>query len=196
MGKSSTSALALATLVLVSIAGCPPVDPGTPPGTVTIDGTWSGTLACTSTETLAGSPTITRSSERSFTITFDADGVPTSLPVWGFSNAPDQTATISAVGESQTFNFTAADRDTTVIVTITEATYAGSSARVVMSLQYSATGGALTQQGTGTMTITATVSGDAMTFSATADYDVTQTAGTLSFETGNTIACTGTLTRQ
>jgi len=195
MSRASTIVLGLVVVSLVSVAGCPPVDPGTPPATITISGTWSGTLSCTSTQTLSGSPTITQSSQRSFTITFNAEGVPTSLPVWGFTNAPDQSATISAVGESQTFNFTAADRDTTITVTITEATYTGSSARVVMSLQYSATGGALTQQGTGTVTITATVSGDALTFNAVADYDVTQTAGSISFESGETTECAGPLTR-
>lgn len=202
MGRISIASLALLAFALATIAGCPLADggDGDANGTTptTIAGTWSGTLSCTSTETvgdLIGNP---RPGSRDLTITFNSQYIPTGLPIWGFSRAFDQTATISSVGQSETFNFEAnfPYRDITLVATITEATYSESGATIVIELQYSATSGNLTQEGTGTMTIQATVDGDSLTFSGVAEYAVTQTAGDISLETTETIACTGTLTKQ
>jgi hypothetical protein len=195
---------ALTVLALTMFAGCPFLDgqdsdgngDNTPP--TTIAGTWSGTLACITTDTLdelVGNP---RPGSRDLTITFDDQYLPTGLPIWGFSLAFDQTTTRSAVGESETFEFAAnfPYREVTLVVTITAATYSESGATVLMDLQHDAAGPNLTEQGTGTMTIEATIEGDSLTFSGLAEYVVTQITEQGTFEATETINCTGTLTGQ
>lgn len=192
MTRFSAAVAGLAGVLVLSVAGCPTTEPVT----VTIDGTWGGTLSCTSTQSLNGVAGVPVQGTRDLTITFDANGVPTGLPIWGFVGADTQTVTISLVGQSTTVDFTSNSRDISLVVTVTEATYSGGSARVVLDVQYSSTGGALVQDGDATVTINASASGNQLTFSATAVYAVTQTAGSISFETGDTIECTGTLTKQ
>ncbi len=203
--SATVTSLAVLSLALASIAGCPVAggDNGTGDGgggtsASTIAGTWSGTLDCTRIERLGEQEGTPRPGTRDVTITFSSQFVPVGLPIWGFTQAFDQTTTKSGVGESETFEFGAnfPTRVVTLVVTIAEASYSESGATVVMDLQYTATSGSLTQEGTGTMTIQAAVEGDSLTFSGVAQYDVTQTAGTIVLETGETISCTGTLTRQ
>ncbi len=182
----------LATTPLLLVAGCPTQTPTA----FTIAGTWSGTLSCTSTESLSGTPQTPRTGSRELTITFDDNGVPTGLPIWGFAGAETQTVDIARTGETATVTFTSGNLEITLHVTVTEASYSANQAHVVLSIDYSATGGALTQQGTATVTMDATASGDALAVSITAEYDVTQTAGAVTLETGETIVCTGTLARQ
>ena len=142
--------LALLALSLATFAGCPLPGDGNGDANgitaTTIAGTWSGTLSCTSTETiedLIGNP---RPGSRDLTITFNSQYIPTGLPIWGFSRAFDQTATISSVGQSETFDFEAnlPYREITLVATIAEATYTESGATIIINLQYSATSDNLT----------------------------------------------------
>lgn len=192
MNKHAVTAFGLAGILWLTVGGCPT----TTPVEVTIAGTWSGTLSCTSTQSLNGAPGLPVQGSRDLTITFDASGVPTGLPIWGFVGADTRTVTISQAGQSETVNFTSNNFEITLVVTVTEATYAAGSAHVVLDVQYTATSGNLVQDGDATVTIDATASGEQLTFSATVVYAVTQTAGSVSFETGDTIACTGTLAKQ
>ncbi len=208
MCRISVMSSALISISLVAIAGCLPlgVDNGgdgendTTP--TTIDGTWSGTLDCTRTFSYPSQPGTPLPCPRELAITFNSEYVPTSLPVWGFYFAFDQTTQKNAQGESETFSFEANSpyRDVTLTVTIIEATYNESSANVVMNLEYSATSSqlALTEQGTGTMTIEATIDGNSLNFSGIAQYNITQTnaAAELTVEATETTNCTGTLTKQ
>jgi hypothetical protein len=195
----------LATLMLLSlagIAGCPlagdngdNADGDTTP--TTLAGTWSGTLSCTTTFSYPDVPGYPLPHTRDLTLTFDSEYLPSSLPVWGFNLAFDQRITETAEGDSQTFVFEAnnpAGRAVTLVVTITDATYNESGAQVVMSLQHSAESDELTEQGTGTMTIDATIDGSDLAFSGVAEYTVTQTSDLATLEASEMISCTGTLT--
>ncbi len=192
MHRTTKLASLLCAIALMILAGCPTQTPTE----FTIAGTWTGTLSCTSTESLSGTPQTPRTGARDLTITFDENGVPTGLPIWGFAGAETQTVEIARTGETATVTFTSGNLEITLVVTVTEASYSASQAHVVLDVQYSATGGSLTQQGTATVTIDATAAGDVLTVTITADYDVTQTAGPVTLETGETIVCTGTLARQ
>jgi len=199
------ASLTLLVLTLTVLVGCPFFFDGASDGNgdntgpTTIAGTWTGTLASTRTFSYPSFPGIPVPGTRELTITFDSEYIPSSLPIWGFSLAFDQTTTKSAVGDSETFNFDANNppgREVTLVVTITEATYGETGATVVMDLQHSAESDELTEEGTGTMTIQATVDVDGLTFSGVAEYTVTQTTAQGSFEATETINCTGTLTTE
>jgi len=205
MRSIPTASLTLVALTLTTLAGCPFFGDGSGDGNgddtgpTTIAGTWSGTLARTRTFSYPSFPGTPMPGTRELTITFDSEYVPSGLPIWGFSLAFDQTTTRSAAGESETFNFDANNppgREVTLVVTITEATYSEFGATVVMDLQHSAESDELTEEGTGTMTIQATVDGDSLTFSGVAVYAVTQTTAQGTFEATETINCTGTLTKE
>ena len=205
MGRISMASLTLLALTLATIVGCPLIGGGNGDGDAndttptTIAGTWSGTLSCTRTFSYPNIPGDPVPGTRDLTITFNSEYVPSSLPIWGFNLAFDQTTTKNANGESETFNFDANNppgREVTLEVTLTEVAYTESSARVVMNLQHSAESEELTEQGTGTMTIQATLNGDSLTFSAVAEYAVTQTTELGSFQATEIISCTGTLTKQ
>ncbi len=206
MGRISIASLALLAFALATIAGCPLADggDGDADGTTptTIAGTWSGTLARTTTLAISGQQGNPRPGETDLTITFNSEYLPATLPIWGFNFAFDQATTKHAVGESETLKFYAnfPYRQITLVVTITEASYTESSAHVVMALQYSGANEdlALAQEGTGTMTIEATVQGDDLNFSGVAQYAVTETntAIYVIVQTTETIACSGTLTKQ
>lgn len=207
---STTSAsLAVIALGLAALAGCPFLDTdsddtgddgsGGDTSASTIAGTWSGTLDCTTTFSYPDLPGEPLPYTRDLTITFSNEYLPSSLPVWGFNLAFDQRTTAYADGESQTFTFDANNppgRSVTLVVTATAASYTESGAQVVMDLQHSAECDELTEEGTGTMTIDATVDGDTLTFSAVAEYAVTQTTDQTELEATETINCTGTLDRQ
>jgi len=197
MSRSFAVWFGLGGLSLALIAGCPGPENGTPTP-VAIAGTWSGTLTCTSIEYLGELTGTPRTGSRELTITFGDDGLPAALVVWGFSSATDQTISGNQTGQSETFEYTFGDVEIALVVTIAETTYTATSIRVVLDLQYSGGGDALVQEGTGSMTIEAELDGDNVSYHAVAEYEIMQTATGLdmTFETGETIECEGTLTRQ
>ncbi|MBU0616589.1 MAG: hypothetical protein KKI02_02615 [Planctomycetes bacterium] len=198
--------LTVISLSFVTIAGCPLTDgdngdggDGSDTTPTTIVGTWSGTLSCTTTFSYPDHPGDPLPHSRDLTLTFDSEYLPSSLPIWGFNLAFDQRTTKNAEGESETLNFDANNppgREITLIVTIAEATYSEFGASIVMNLQHSAESDELTEQGTGTMTIEATIAGSSLTFSGVAEYTVTQTTDQAALEATETITCTGTLTKR
>jgi hypothetical protein len=198
MSMRSVVRLGLVTLPLALIAGCPGPTDGDPPTPVALAGTWSGTLTCTSTEYLGDLTGTPRPGTRDVVISFDDDGLPTALVVWGFNNAADRTTDKREESESEAFEYTSGDLEITLVVTVAEMTYTETSVRVVLDLEYSAAGGALIQEGTGTMTIEITLDGEELNYHAIAEYEIMQTATGLdvTFETGETIECEGTLTRE
>jgi hypothetical protein len=192
MARLQLAAACLTSVLVLNLAGCPLSQPSD----VTIDGLWSGTLSYSSTQSLNGVDGVPTQGTRDMTISFDANGVPTSLPIWGFVGADTQTVTISQVGESTTVNYSSDGLDVELVVTVTSASYPGDSAHVELDVQYSATGGALMQDGDATITIDASVNGEQLVLGGTAVYQVPQTAGSVYFETGDKIVCTGTLTKR
>lgn len=208
MRSIPTASLTLLVLTLTVLVGCPFLFDGAGDGNgdntgpTTIAGTWTGTLARTTNLAINGQQGNPRPGETELTITFDGEYLPTTLPVWGFNLAFDQATTQHAVGETETLNFDAnfPYRQVTLVVTITEATYGESSARVVMALDYAGANDdlGLVQEGTGTMTIEAAIEGDDLDFSGVAQYTVTETntAIDVTVQTIETINCTGTLTAE
>ena len=189
------------------VAGCP-TNTGDPNQTTdpdpAITGTWTGTLDCTTTGTFTVNgfefPRATREASAEFSITFDGDAMPTKLPIWGFDSAFTSEGENTTVGESETFTvtFTTAERTVTLVATIDSATFTETGMTVVMSLTYSAEDPNLTQEGTGTMTITAAVTDAGLEYSGIATYSLTITnvATEATAVDDQTITCTGTLTLQ
>ena len=189
------------------VAGCPtntgdPNQTGEPDPAIT--GTWSGTLNCTTTGTFTVNgfefPRTQRDSTREFSINFDADALPTGLPIWGFDSAFTSIDEDLAAGDSETFavTFATSQRTVTLVATIESATFTETSAEVSMTLTHSAEDPLLRQEGTGTMTILATVTDAGLEYTGTAEYTLTVTnlATEATAQDEQTIACTGVLTRE
>jgi hypothetical protein len=182
-------------LSVLLTAGCPQ-SPGGNSGPRAITGTYSGTLSCEVIQSLSGSPSPPTTRTRDTSLTFDNNGRPTGIPVFGFSGQPDLTTGIQDVGESETLTSSNGTFDITHTLTVRSATYASSSVRVIIDIDYSATGGNATNTGTGVLTFDASVSEDVLTTSITLEYEVTQATGTLVFDTGESHDCTAELDRQ
>lgn len=190
---------------LAALGGCPTAsgggdDTGGDGGDTTkaITGRWSGTIDCTSTQSLGGAPTTPRTSTTDVAIEFDAAGLPTALTVIGFSNSPNMTVTIRNTGQSQTVTNTVRDVVGTYVVTVRSATYTSTTARVTLDIVYSSTNGPATSEGTGVQVIEATVNGDVLGYKASVEYDVTvrNVSAGLSFDTEDNVTCVGDLARQ
>lgn len=166
-------------------------------GATALVGTWTGQLSCTRTQTIEGSsnPAV-QTSARDLTITFDANGRPTDLVVYGYSGQADQTVQLSQVGQSQTVNATSGSTQITQVVTVTQAIYTSSSAHLELEINYDATQSNLTYDGTATLVIDASASADGLRYTARIEYHVTLAAGTISIPTNEVTECTGTLAKQ
>jgi hypothetical protein len=176
--------------------GGDPGDPGDPPADpLAITDTWTGTLSCQVTQSLGGTTGATTTKTRQLSITFDQDGLPDGLLIPGFVDAPDQTATVLHVGQSQTLNSMTSQFQITHVVTVREARYTAAGARVVLDIRYEADGGTLQQEGFAVQTIDVAVSGDSLNYSSTISYDVSITAP-VTLETGEVTICEGVLQRQ
>jgi len=187
--------LAIVLSGVFSLAGCPTPTP-TPSGPAQTAGAWTGDLSCDVTQSLSGAAGNPVNAARAFSTTINDSGVPTSVRVLGFTGGPDQDAAISQVGDSATLNSTSGNLAITQIVTVTQARYTSTSADITLSIEYSATGGALSQNGTATQTIAIRVSGANLTYSANVNYSVTQLAGTITLDTGEVTDCNGVLSKQ
>jgi len=189
---------ALACALLICLAGCPaPPDGngGLGNGNSALAGTWRGTLTCTRTESLGSTTADPTTSTVTFEITFDDNGNASELTVLGFAGAPDQPVMFTAVGQTADQSSANGALVISQTATLTAIGLTDTRAEFGLSIDYSAIGGALTQDGRGTQTIAAELSGDALTYTATATYEVQQTTGPIELDTGETIACTGTLSR-
>ncbi len=180
---------ALVSLILLP-GGCPQNGTNEPSA---LSGTWTGELDCTSTQSIDGGEGVPFETTRDVALTFDDDGRPTGLPVLGFSNAPTQTTGINEVGETETLTSQSGTLTITRVLTVRSATYTANTARVIIDIDYEATGGALTQTGTGVLTVFAEIANGALDVTLDVDYDITQSADTLSFDTTETLACDGAL---
>lgn len=195
MSRKIFSFAAFPGLLLILAGGCPMN--GGPIGPVQTEGTWVGTVNCTTVQSLNDTPGPAREGTRSITLTIGANGFPTGAQVFGFSGNPDITADVSANGSSDTVASSTATL-TTISQTITVTAIDVKATGFTMSLKvdYTASGGALTQTGTGTLVISVERSGDTLTYTADSDIHVTQTAGDIELDTSERITCTGTLTKQ
>lgn len=186
-----------AAVGLAGLGGCPSSGGGNGfTGTSELSGSWSGTLSCEVTQSLEGVEANPTQTTRQLSIAFNDSSVPSSLLIPGFTSAPDQTVSITQVGESQTVTSTSGDLSITAVVTVSQASYAATSARIVLSIQYTAQGGGLSQTGTATQTIQVSVSGADLSYSATTTYTIVQAAGLISLNTGEETVCQGTLQAQ
>lgn len=180
-----------ALLSLITLpGGCPQGGTNEPSA---LAGTWTGELACTSTQSIDGGEGVPFETTRDVALTFDDDGRPTGLPVLGFSNAPTQTTGINEVGETETLTSQSGTLAITRVLTVRSATYTATTARVIIDIDYEASGGALTQTGTGVLTVFAEIADGVLDVTLDVDYDITQAADTLSFDTTETLACEGAL---
>lgn len=205
--------LTITILTLATLGGCPTGAPDIneigndePAAELRqISGTWDGVLNCTFTTTLEGQEPITQTSTQNYTVTFDSDGQPARLPVASLS--PDTGAAdvdITDIGDAATYTSTTEINGEQITITqtasVTSATYSSTSATVTVEYTFDATGTGFTQTGTGAQTYTFSVSGDSMTYTTSASYDVTQTisvAGTTQSSSFTiSIECEGTLQRQ
>jgi hypothetical protein len=185
------------------LAGCP-TDGGDDNGDdgngspSALAGTWSGSINCTTTQSLQGTPGSPRDTTETLTITFNENGRPTGVTVIGFSGAGNQVASLAAVGDTATLTETVGTSNVTTVATVRSATYTSTRATITLDLLYTAVTGAATSNGTGEQTIEAVVNGTLLNYEVRADYDVTLTNpdANLSFDTGEVVECSGTLAKQ
>jgi hypothetical protein len=204
MSRFSKMAAGLSLLSVIAIAGCPLTnnpdgdnDPNTP---TTVVGAWKGVLTGASTKTVEGVAGVPLPGTRSLTIKFGNDFAPTSVPIWGFDRAFDQSTQKNQVGQSQTFEYAANQpaRDITLIATIGEVSYAKDKVTVAMDLDYSSVGEAigLAEDGTGTMTLAAEIDGAYLSVTGIATYTVTSTANGVTTHTTETLSFKGKLSKK
>lgn len=182
-------------LSLLAVTGCPtaPVDTGPSP----FQGTWMGTLDCTRTQSVGGGAGGAPHAETlNITITFGEDGAPADVLILNYADGADLAATISRTGDTATVTSDAGVVATTLGVEVTSAGFSSTRIEMAISIDYSGTSNTLTQSGTGTQSLTATLAGDSLSLTLNVDYDVTQTVGSINLLTNETTDCTGTLTRQ
>jgi hypothetical protein len=193
-----TFAAAVAALGLV--AGCPNSgtdNTGTTTGAALLAGTWSGPASCSRVQTLGMTTSDAVVTDRQFSITVNADGRPTSVPILGFSDSPNQNAALGAKGDSVTLTTTTSGGiNVTQIVTVSELTFDDDRLTMDLTIDFMASGGALTQDGSATQRITLTLSGANATLLIDTDYTVTQTAGSLRLDTSEATTCNGSLPKQ
>jgi hypothetical protein len=175
------------------VTGCPATGPSGPPP---IAGTWSGTLTCERTQSLGTATAPPETSTITFEITFDDAGVPAAILILGFLEAPNQEASIAQVGASATQTAAAGVLLVTQEVTVSSASFGDTIVQIGFQIDYSASGGALAQSGTGTQSFTATVNGEALDIAISTGYQVNQRSGVVNLDTGEQIMCSGTLQRQ
>lgn len=185
-------------LVLVSLGGCPTNGGGGGGGGSSdgLVGTWTGTLNCQTTQTVGTSTTDPVDSTLGFSITFGSDGLPTGVLILGFANAPDAQTDAVESGDQATLTGNAGSVAVTNEIEVLSALYLDESADIEYRLTYSGDGGNLQQSGTGTQSITLTLTGEQLSVEIQTTYDVTQTVSGLQLTSGEVTECSGTLTRQ
>ncbi len=158
-------------------------------------GTFAGSIVVTSIQNVGDTFTDPADENHTVQFQFDDAGVALAIPILGFVSAPDAVATVNQVGESETLPLTISGGSATLDVTVTEATYTTTTARIVYDLFFDETLGNLAQSGPGTQTVEVSVDGDTLTVTIATDYDVNITAP-VSLDTGEQLDSTGSLPRQ
>jgi hypothetical protein len=115
--------------------------------------------------------------------------------VLGFSGGADQSAVLQNEGDTVTLNLTNANLAVTQVVTVRTATFTNTKTTLVLDIDFSATGGSLTQTGSGVQTIEATLSNAALDYRTDVDYDVNFVFSGGALRTLETTDCSGILTR-
>jgi hypothetical protein len=181
----------------LSLGGCPSGGSGGDGTTIVslLAGSWSGSLAASRVQTVGSSVSPPVTSTKTLSIEFDSEGRPASVVVLGFSGGPDQAATLQNEGDTVTLNSTNANLAVTQVVTVTDATFTNTKTTLVLNIEFTATGGALTQSGTGTQTIEATLSNGALDYRTDVSYDINFIFSGGALRTLETTDCTGILTR-
>lgn len=155
-----------------------------------------GDVACTVTQTLNESATAPKQDTLEIEIGFDNQGEASGHLVFGFSGSPDVTAPIIQVGQSTTEKTTSNNLSITMGITIREADYSDDSFRLVFDVDYRGEGGSLVQDGAGVLTVEGVIANGTLSYTAEMEYDVEQSAGSLTFQTGETRVCQGELALQ
>lgn len=195
--------ISLALLVVVtlsaSIGGCPAGGGGNDntndnssggtTGAANLAGRWSGTLDCEITQSLSGTPGSPNEGNRDVEIEFDDAGVLVGVTVLGFSGSPPGLAEVSAAGDEDTLANLGGTTNPTLVVTVRSVLYSDDSARIVLDVEYSGQSGNLMQSGTAVQTVDVQLDGEQLRYEVDIEYDVSQVAGTISLDTGETTVC-------
>ncbi|MFN0137169.1 MAG: hypothetical protein ACKVS9_13750 [Phycisphaerae bacterium] len=158
-------------------------------GAASLAGRWSGTLDCEITQSLNGTPGSANDGEREVEIEFDDAGVLVGVTVLGFSGSPEALAEVSAAGDEVTLDALGGATNPTLVVSARSILYSDDSARIVLDIEYSGQSGNLAQTGSAVQTVDVRLEGEQLRFEVDVEYDVTQVAGTISLETGETTGC-------
>jgi len=106
-------------------------------------------------------------------IEFDPSRLPIALSLPSFLSVfPDLSLDLRQAGETVTKSGTGSSGDYTVTVTVREAAYTDTTARVVLDITLSTSGGAVTYDGSGVQTIQANIGSDGLTYTSLTEYDV------------------------
>ncbi len=164
-------------------------------GTTSLSGSYSGTISCFDTESLGGVAGNPASVNKNVTFTFDADGILSSLPIFGFTMPPDITTNVGATGDSQVV--TSGNSLTTSIqysITVRTATYTSTTADLTIDIDYSASGGNLVDAGTAVLNLSLQLSGGNLIVMYELAYDIDRSSsGAGTFNTGETFSCEGVI---
>lgn len=158
-------------------------------------GHWTGTLPCTVVQSVGGTTSQPFAANLVLEVNFDANQSLTSLTVVNFSDAPDQVATVSLVGDRVFLEGDTQPIDARLRVTVSAVTYSTGQALIGLSLLYHGVDGSLVQSGPGTQSVTVTRQGSQLAITLHTEYAVQQSVGALVLQTGEVIDCTGVLDR-
>jgi hypothetical protein len=161
--------------------------------TPVFEGTYTGELACHKKESLLGTPGAESDWTRTFSFSFDENGLPTAFVIPGYMQAEggvEFVAEVSQLGESVTLEESFGTFTATLTVTVVAATYNETDARVVLSLEHYGDQPGVPQEGTGMHVVQYELDDGDLAYSATTTYEVLLGG---QFDTTWEVACEGTL---
>ncbi len=161
-------------------------------------GTYDGNPACVDTFWTSLTGTEVNNETRPISITFDENGLPTSLVVLGYSPsglvpAYELVAEVRQVGDAVTLNHSANGYDATVTVTVVLSTYESTSARIVLALVHEGQDDNRNDVGTGIQVIEYSLSNGNLTYSSLTEYEVAWEFPNITVDTTQELDCQGTL---
>lgn len=162
-----------------------------------ITGRYAGTLRRENAQSLGGDLPPPRVSNSSQAMEFADNFRPLVIMVINYAGAPDRPLTNVRQGERQTLTATLGAKQTTLEVTVREASYQRRQMRAVLDISYRATSGNLTETGTGEQIIECALDANGnLTISSGVHYEVRLAAGAIIFNTIEVTSMTGTLNRE
>jgi len=168
-------------------------------GDVQTDGTWTGTLSCTRTQSAGGATTPpVQSTINDFELVVGEDGAPTAITIPGYTDTPSAAAELARFGDTVTINVSATNRNVTLTANVTSSLITATSIDLTVEIEYlsQSTNNNLRQEGTATLTLNIDYAADELTYRAEIVYDVQLIVSGLDpINTGETTTCEGTLTR-